>query len=69
MPNLPLRAIVPAALLGGAGFTVALLVSKYAFTLDPAAQLAAVAATFIATAVSLVAGGLVLKAYKPIAHN
>jgi len=69
MPNLPLRAIVPAALLGGAGFTVALLVSKYAFTLDPAAQLAAVAATFIATAISLVAGGLVLKAYKPIAHN
>ena len=69
MPNLPLRAIVPAALLGGAGFTVALLVSKYAFTLDPAAQLAAVAATFIATAVSLAAGGLVLKAYKPIAHN
>jgi len=69
MPNLPLRAIVPAALLGGAGFTVALLVSKYAFTLDPAAQLAAVAATFIATAISLVAGGLALKAYKPIGHN
>ena len=69
MPNLPLRAIVPAALLGGAGFTVALLVSKYAFTLDPAAQLAAVAATFIATAVSLVASGLALKAYKPIGHN
>jgi len=38
-------------------------------SLDPAAQLAAVAATFIATAISLVAGGLALKAYKPITHN
>ena len=65
MPTLPTEAIVPTALLGGAGFTVALLVAKYSFTLMPGAEMAAVAATFIATAISLVAGGLALKVYKP----
>ena len=65
MPALPTAAIVPTALLGGAGFTVALLVAKYSFTLRPGAEMAAVAATFIATAISLVAGAIALKLYKP----
>jgi NhaA family Na+:H+ antiporter len=69
MPTLPTEAIVPTALLGGAGFTVALLVAKYSFTLMPGAQMAAVAATFIATAISLVAGAIALINYRPKPRN
>jgi Na+/H+ antiporter NhaA len=65
MPTLPLAAIIPTALLGGAGFTVALLVAKYSFSLMPGAEMAAVAATFFATAISLLAGSIALKIYKP----
>jgi NhaA family Na+:H+ antiporter len=69
LPTLPTAAIVPTALLGGAGFTVALLVAKYSFALRPGAEMAAVAATFIATAVSLVAGAIALKRFKPRASQ
>lgn len=64
MPELPLKAVLPTALLGGAGFTVALLVAKYAFTLNPEAEMAAVAATFIASAASLLAAAWLMKRYR-----
>ena len=53
--------IIPVAALGGIGFTVALLVAKYSFTLEPGHINAAILATFIATAVSAVVAAVLLR--------
>ena len=59
----------PLALLGGVGFTVALLVSKYTFTLDPQSENAAILATFAATAISAVIAALLLRGHRSKTAN
>ena len=59
--QLSTRQIIPVAALGGIGFTVALLVAKYSFTLEPGHINAAILATFIATAVSAVVAAVLLR--------
>ena len=53
--------IIPVAALGGIGFTVALLVAKYSFTLEPGHLNAAILATFLATAISAVVAAVLLR--------
>lgn len=59
--QLSTRQIIPVAALGGIGFTVALLVAKYSFTLEPGHLNAAILATFIATAISAVVAAVLLR--------
>jgi NhaA family Na+:H+ antiporter len=61
--------IIPVAALGGIGFTVALLVTKYTFTLDPQSENAAILATFAATAISAVIGALLLRGHRSKTAN
>ena len=59
--QLSTRQIIPVAALGGIGFTVALLVAKYSFTLEPGHLNAAILATFLATAISAVVAAVLLR--------
>ena len=67
--GLPTKTLIPVSLLGGIGFTVALLVAKYSFVDSPEHEVSAVAATLLATAITALLAAQLLSRHSSKSAN